>query len=378
MAATIFLEPARLLQPVPGPSPAGEFLRYGPEYDAVKEARREDDPSLPQGVWKTDPKRADWDAVIALCTDILEARSKDMQVATWLLEALVRRHGFAGLQPGIEVIAGLCRDFWNDLHPVIEDGDVSSRIGPLEWLNAKLPTVLQQIPLTRSGMQQTETYSWTQYRIAQRLSPVTTRDPKAAAVAEANHQVLLPVFEASARATPIEFHRELRLQVAAGLAALDGLSRLLDEACGAAAPSLATVRQTLTDILGWIDTVLRDKGEEPMMVMELPEDAELVEDVDSGAAGEDADALADIVLAGRSGPIRSRDEAYYRLAEAAEYLFRTEPHSPVPYLIQRAVSWGSMPLHELLVELSRGRNDLSAVFDMLGFGPPENAQKSGR
>jgi type VI secretion system protein ImpA len=156
------------------------------------------------------------------------------------------------------------------------------------------------------------------------------------------------------------------------------LSRLLDELCGTAAPSLATVRQTLTDILGWVDTVLRDKGEEPTMAMELPEDAELVEDAAAGARGEDADDLADIVLAGRSGPIRSRDEAYYRLAEAAEYLFRTEPHSPVPYLIQRAVSWGSMPLHELLVELSRGRNDLSAVFDLLGFGPPEHGQKSGR
>lgn len=375
MAVTIAFDPARLLEPIPGTNPAGEFLRYGAEYDAVKEARREDDPSLPQGVWKTNPKRADWDAVIALCQDILEKRSKDMQVATWLLEGLVWRHGFAGLQPGIEVIAGLCRNFWDDLHPPVEDGDVSSRIGPLEWLNAKLPAVLQQIPLTRSGMQQADAYSWTQYRIAQRLSPVTTRDPKAAALAEANHQVLLPAFEASARATPVEFHRELRIQVAAGLASLDGLSRMLDETCGAAAPSLATVRHTLIDILGWIDTVLRDKGEEPTMVMELPEDEDLPDDTVPETQDDD---LVDVVLAGRPGPIRSREEAYYRLAEAAEYLFRTEPHSPVPYLIQRAVSWGSMPLHELLVELSRGRNDLSAVFDMLGFGPPESAQKSGR
>ncbi|HEV7372447.1 type VI secretion system protein TssA [Arenibaculum sp.] len=375
MAATIALDPARLLEPIPGTNPAGEFLRYGTEYDAVKEARREDDPSLPQGVWKTNPKRADWDAVIALCKDILEKRSKDMQVATWLLEGLVWRYGFAGLQPGIEVIAGLCRNFWDDLHPPVEDDDVSSRIGPLEWLNAKLPAVLQQIPLTRSGMHQTDAYSWTQYRIAQRLSPVTTRDPKAAALAEANHQVLLPAFEASARATPVEFHRELRMQVAAGLASLDGLSRMLDESCGAAAPSLATVRHTLIDILGWIDTVLRDKGEEPTMVMELPEDEDLPDDTVPETQDDD---LVDVVLAGRPGPIRSREEAYYRLAEAAEYLFRTEPHSPVPYLIQRAVSWGSMPLHELLVELSRGRNDLSGVFDMLGFGPPENAQKSGR
>ena len=50
-------------------------------------------------------------------------------------------------------------------------------------------------------------------------------------------------------------------------------------------------------------------------------------------------------------PIRSRAEAYRRLAEAADYLIRTEPHSPTPYLIKRAISWGGMTLEQLLPEL---------------------------
>jgi predicted component of type VI protein secretion system len=65
--------------------------------------------------------------------------------------------------------------------------------------------------------------------------------------------------------------------------------------------------------------------------------------------------------------ICSREDAYRALAEIAEYLHRTEPHSPTPYLIQRAVTWGSMPLHLLLMELSAGRQDLSLLFELLGI-----------
>ena len=66
-------------------------------------------------------------------------------------------------------------------------------------------------------------------------------------------------------------------------------------------------------------------------------------------------------------PIRSRAEAYQRLAEAADYLMHTEPHSPVSYLIKRAVTWGSMPLTELLQEIVSDHNDLQAILILLGM-----------
>jgi type VI secretion system protein ImpA len=66
-----------------------------------------------------------------------------------------------------------------------------------------------------------------------------------------------------------------------------------------------------------------------------------------------------------SGPIRSRAEAYMRLEEVAEYLARTEPHSPTPYLIKRAISWGGMRLEDLLPELVRNRGELDEIYDLL-------------
>jgi hypothetical protein len=47
--------------------------------------------------------------------------------------------------------------------------------------------------------------------------------------------------------------------------------------------------------------------------------------------------------AGVSIDPQSRADALRRLAAVAAYFRRTEPHSPVSYLVQRAVRWGEMP-----------------------------------
>src|SRR4051812_43072758 len=86
-----------LLAPISPEMPAGENLRYEELYDRIRNARRED-PDLPMGVWETDLKRADWSLVEALCTEALEQRTKDLQIAIWLLEARIVLHGFSGVR----------------------------------------------------------------------------------------------------------------------------------------------------------------------------------------------------------------------------------------------------------------------------------------
>jgi type VI secretion system protein ImpA len=69
-----------------------------------------------------------------------------------------------------------------------------------------------------------------------------------------------------------------------------------------------------------------------------------------------------------AGPITSRAEAYRRLSEAADYLTKTEPHSPAPYLVRRAIVWGGMRLDELLPELVRNNSELSEIYRLLKIG----------
>ena len=100
-----------LLAPIPGSRPAGQDVRYHGDYDAIAEARRQDNAALPQGVWLRELKRADWVSVQRLCTETLATRSKDLQVACWLAEAWVNLEGFTGLACGLPMLCSFCDRF---------------------------------------------------------------------------------------------------------------------------------------------------------------------------------------------------------------------------------------------------------------------------
>src|SRR5580698_7010217 len=88
-----------ILNPIPGENPSGKDLRYAPIYDKIKEARREDD-DLNQGAWQHERKVADHVAVIKLTQEVIATQSKDLQLAAWLTDSLVKTRGFPGLLDG--------------------------------------------------------------------------------------------------------------------------------------------------------------------------------------------------------------------------------------------------------------------------------------
>jgi type VI secretion system protein ImpA len=51
----------------------------------------------------------------------------------------------------------------------------------------------------------------------------------------------------------------------------------------------------------------------------------------------------------------------------ADYFRRTEPHSPVSYLVQRAVRWGEMPLEAWLQNVIHDEGVLEQLRETLGL-----------
>jgi type VI secretion system protein ImpA len=341
-----------ILAPLSGEQPAGASLRFAGDYDWIREARREEDASLPQGVWQSELKRANWDEAVRLCAEALAQRTKDVQIACWLLEALIHRDGFAGIPVGLGAIIGLCNAFWPHLHPEIEGGDLAYRIAPFEWANAHLPPVIYRLALTQPGIVTPEVYAWEHYANALRLEQIQKAHPSAKPPAG----IRLAEVEAAIAATPSAFYRGVLRRLDSALALLGDLDHVLGEHCGKEAPSLAGLRGALVSIRGLVQTVLRNRGEVPAM-------AEQSKPAPASTVAEEAPPppVAD------DGIIRDREQAYHLILEVAEFLARTEPHSPTPYLLRRAYSWGMMPLHELLSEMTRGRNDLAALFELLGM-----------
>ena len=139
-----------LLNPISAENPAGENLRYAPVYDKIKEARREDD-DAPQGEWKHERKVADWPLMIKLIGESLATKTKDLQLAAWLAEAMVHREGVAGLREVLDLIRGYLENFWEGLYPELEDGDAEYRAAPLQWIGDRLGNAAETSPRSRVG-----------------------------------------------------------------------------------------------------------------------------------------------------------------------------------------------------------------------------------
>lgn len=147
----------QLLHPIPGDAPAGCDLRYTDVYEELMEARRHEE-ALAMGDWRHDVKKANWDKVISLAVTALSTKSKDLQIAVWLTEALTVTEGFSGLHLGLQLLTALTDRFWDTTFPQTEGGDLEYRATPFQFLNNKVTLHVRQLPIT--DPEATPGYSW--------------------------------------------------------------------------------------------------------------------------------------------------------------------------------------------------------------------------
>jgi type VI secretion system ImpA family protein len=362
-----------LLAPLEGEDPCGPSLRYEGTFDVVRDARRDEDPNLPQGVWETDVKRADWPAVARACEEALATKSKDLHLALWLTEAWTHIEGLRGFRRGLDLTSSLCEEFWRDIHPKIdEDGDLDYRLGPLRWASDQFAILLRLVPVTAPATGDIHPMRLKDWEDVLRLENLHQRDAKAAA-REQKRYATRAEFDAAVDTTPVDYYIDLVPVTEACLGELERLDLFLEEHCPKDAPSLTRIRTVLQDIetraRNWMEAKGGTLPGDPEDVLEKPmDDSDLSEQADPTQEGRAmTDANQTPVKQGAAGPIQSRAEAYKRLGEAADYLIKAEPHSPVPYLVKRAVAWGNMSFGELLVELVEGGGDHQRVLRLLGL-----------
>ena len=243
-----------ILAPIPGDNPAGEDLRYSPVYDQIKEARRADD-LLDQGDWQRDIKTSDWDAVITISVEALTRKTKDLQIAVWLTEALVHLEGFSGLAMGLKILTGFFRDCWDHVYPEIEEGDLDFRIGPIEFMNEKLWLSVKQIPL--SDKDATAGYSWLQWQESRQVGyEADTRnqygdvdDNKKRARDDwiAEGKITGEDFDTAVARSSKAYYESLAEGLTVCLEEFKRFDETVDERFGSDAPRLAELRKALTD-----------------------------------------------------------------------------------------------------------------------------------
>src|SRR5438270_10954371 len=110
-AAKLYIDD--LLDPISPEQPSGADMRWTPEWDRIREARRADD-DLDAGQWaKRERNASDWRLVRDLATEMLRNHSKDLQLAICLTEANIKLQGFAGLRAGLRITRELIVRCWD-------------------------------------------------------------------------------------------------------------------------------------------------------------------------------------------------------------------------------------------------------------------------
>jgi type VI secretion system protein ImpA len=347
------MNPEALLAPIAGASPCGEDMTFSSEFDQIAESRREDDPTLSQGEWVTTLKTADWPGVVAATQNLLTERTKDLRLAMWLTEGLMMSKGLSGLARGLQVCEQLCARFWPDLHPLPDEGDQSQRAGNIAWVLQRMVQLLPTRALTQSRQGPHYTLNdWTQARLHQGQG----HD------ASAPERVTTEQFMRALRDTPRTWLAQTLQDTRQAQATLLSWQALVDQQLGDEGPSFVPAKEALSAVLDELERLARDMGigtegqDEPA-------------DAADGHPSQPAHPGEPLVSGnqGARGPIQNRAQALQQLREVSSFFRRTEPHSPVAYLADKAVAWAEMPLHEWLRRVVKDQGSMSHLQELLGI-----------
>lgn len=308
----------KLLAPISPEQPTGTWLKVGTKseidvYAAIKDAAdasriserklRNPDPSnLPP------PPR--WKEVAKLAQDALAAKSKDLWIATWLIEALTREHGSKGVRDGFRLVRELCDSFWGKLYPPVDPDDLAngelSTVMPIAGLNG----------VTSEGVL---------------LSPLSEAVEKQLAALNQNPS------------TPAGAYQGLLDEITEASTELGKMEQVLSEKCRNGesgddlSPPTSALRDRLDDCARRVREVAGDRI--PKASDSLPNDSITTPSDNLGKESKPV------------GNVRSRESAFEELIRIADFFRKTEPHSPVSYALEQVVRWGKLPLPKLLAEL---------------------------
>jgi type VI secretion system protein ImpA len=338
----------QLLNRISESEPAGADLAFSPEMDAIKDARKQDDPSLDQGAWVTDIKEADWDGVVKKCSSLLQQKSKDLQLAMWLTEAGAKKYRMRGLGEGLLVITGLLDTFWDlGLYPESDGDDHQQRAGNIAWIVKRIPALLREMPVTDGNGSRYSSLDFDKAR----------KDP--------NGEPKLADLESAKRASSTPFRTAFAADAQYCMDALLKLEKSADRRLGQDGPGFAAARDAVDSMMR-----LMPATSAPVPVNGAP----------AAPAGPIAAALENDqgmphtppAHDGPPGAIHTRFQALQQLRAVAEFFRRTEPHSPVSYFADKAANAGDQDLAAFLRSVVKDPASMAHIEELLGIKPLES------
>lgn len=362
-----------ILAPLPGDSPTGVDMRgdaatttrYRSLRDARSQARTAE--RLADGVARDDPAanedglRSNWRPVVQLAAHALVETTKDLEIAAWLTEGLVRIAGLDGLGAGGTVIAGLVGNFWDDLFPSPEDGDLESRLAAVKGLDTTLLQALRKLVLFERP--DGRPFAVWQYEATLSLVQI---DNDARRQQRLDGGVLpYEAVEAEASRMPAAHWTSLRSSVEQAKEAWKAMGEAFNARIDANDEDKERKRVGTLEVVKVLDLML-----EVCSRFGTADNSQ----ANPGAAVAATPTFTAAAVPGAqpaAGPVAGREQALQQLDVLADWFKRNEPNSPIGYTLQEAIRRSRMTWPDLIAELVPEGSDRASLLTGVGLKRPD-------
>jgi type VI secretion system protein ImpA len=311
------------------------------------------------------------DLAAQLCRDYLRDKVKHLEIAGNFIDDLVQVKGFSGLADGLAFLHRLLEEWWDRVFPRLipdeEEGDGrqtetrEERGGRLRgMLNERerglmLPNRVLFVPLF-SGEDGTP-YGYNSYeRFGKPPAEVDMSEERKRAQYEkdvAAHEA----FVKARQAADVDRLAAQRDALTEAEAALQRVGETLARQLPDHAPSLGELTGSIQRCKGYVESLIEELRPAPKFTEAVSEPTGNGHLTGNGHAHAGRPNGAAVTL-----PQETRDDAFRLMEEGANLLRRLEPHSPISYMVLRAIKLGRMELPELYRALLREANTLPELF----------------
>ena len=337
MATDNIIDIAQFIAPISEEAPAGIDVRVEAKaqslYYDLKEIRhnlrkQEDELLLNNADHASLPS---WQGVIQQAHTLLCTHSKDLEIAAWLVEGLVREHGYQGLIAGAQLLTHLVNQYGEVIYPAADEEGHATRLMSIAMLSgsAHPGTVTSAINLTPlAELDDTTLNIWELYQLKNVPSEQLAQQHLVKSIEKLTEQQrddILSTWEQS-------------------IQAIDDLDLSLSTAYNKQAPSLLQLKETISGSLKLFNHIVTTFYQQ-----DVP--------------GADT-------VSTEEHPVQShsdRQAAINAMQMALGYYQDKEPHSPILYLLQRCLRWSDQDLHEIFSEImvhDEMKEDMARVLGM--------------
>ncbi|MFW7524215.1 ImpA family type VI secretion system protein [Vibrio ostreicida] len=380
-----------LLAPISEQQPSGQYLKLDRtayrtlrnNFNTAQSSFRQliETPDASSDEELIDANQTNWELLRSSTLEALTSQTKDLEFLGWFIASQsFSQNPYKNLTDSTEVLVRFITLFWDTLNPCPPDEKLSSddeasqtkeriefRLKPLlQLIGESQDTTALYMPLQMIGL--IGDVSFGDFLRAERAGNMGELKEKAQAEYSKNVDATV-------------------MYLAQTYQNFNQAERLIAKHCqdaGVGSVSFKFIKSNLSDLLNAIQYLVGDKfspwplDNQYNPVAASTQNDSAVETVSQSAPSpvavpqdngenmtQDAASIPNTIAVSASGVITNRDHAFHELRKISEFFQKTEPHSPIPFLIERAIRWGYMSLPELLNEMTGGNSGVLAYINQV-------------